>query len=187
MQKFEYEDTGIEGLKIIKPIIAEDKRGYFLKSYEKDCLEQIGITLEVSEINESKSKKGVLRGLHFQKRFPQAKLIRAEQGEIFDVAVDLRMGSPTYGQWRGVYLSAENRSMYFLPKGFAHGFLTVSDFAVITYTCDGKYRPDDEGGIAWDDPVVGVNWPADRVSQIILSEKDCAWGSFEAFTAYGGA
>ncbi len=179
MQRFEYEETELAGLKIVKPIYAEDTRGYFLKSYEKDCLAQIGIDLDVSEINESRSVKGVLRGLHFQKRFPQAKLIRAEQGTVFDVAVDLRKDSATYGRWKGIFLSAENQKMFFLPKGFAHGFLTLSDYAVITYTCDGKYMPDDEGGIAWNDGELAIKWPVAGQKTILLSEKDRRWDGFK--------
>lgn len=176
MQGFQYEEIGMKGLKLLQPVLAGDKRGYFLKCYERDWLEQAGIRLEVNEINESGSVKGVLRGLHFQKQFPQAKLVRVEQGEIFDVAVDIRKGSPTYGKWKGVYLSGENRNMFFLPKGFAHGFLTLSDYAVVTYTCEGKYVPEDEGGIAWNDPSVGVEWPAGGLEKLILSEKDQKWG-----------
>lgn len=179
MQSFKYEETGIEGLKIVWPMLAEDKRGYFLKCYEKECLERIGIKLEVSEINESRSVKGVLRGLHFQKQFPQAKLVRVEQGEIFDVAVDIRQGSSTYGKWKGVYLSGKNRKMFFLPEGFAHGYVTLSDYAVVTYTCAGKYVPEDEDGIAWNDPFISVEWPLEKIGELILSEKDQKWGALE--------
>lgn len=180
VQNFKYQETGIEGLKVVQPMLSEDNRGYFLKSYEKECLERIGIRLEVSEINESRSVKGVLRGLHFQKQFPQAKLIRVEQGEIFDVAVDIRKGSSTYGKWKGICLSEENRKMFFLPEGFAHGFLTLSDYAVVTYACAGKYLPEDEGGIAWNDPSVNVEWPVNKTGKLILSKKDQQWGTLEA-------
>lgn len=179
MQKFNYEETSIEGLKIVYPIIAEDSRGYFLKSFEKKSMEKIGIVMNVSEINESMSSKGVIRGIHFQKEHPQAKLIRVEEGEIFDVAVDLRKESISFGNWVGVRLSKINKKMFYLPKGFGHGFLTLSDTAIITYTCDGDYLPNDEVGIRWDDTSLKINWPLQEVPDIILSDKDKKWPHFE--------
>lgn len=181
MAEFMYEETGIEGLKIISPIVAEDHRGYFLKSFEKNLLKNIGIDLNVTEINESKSSKGVLRGLHMQKEYPQAKLIRVLEGEIYDVAVDLRKDSPTFGQWRGVILSRENRKMYYVPKGFAHGFLALSEQVVITYTCDGEYVPEDEKGLIWNDEDLKIDWPLERVEEVILSEKDKKWSTYKEF------
>lgn len=178
MRKFKTEETGIDGLKVVYPHFFGDDRGYFLKSFEKRELEDAGIFINITEINESKSYKNVLRGLHIQKKFPQAKLIRVEEGEIYDVAVDLRKNSPTYGKWRGVYLSKENRKMIFLPKGFAHGFFTVSEEAIATYVCDGEYIPEDESGIRWDDEHLKIEWPFDNNEILVLSEKDKQWGSF---------
>ena len=175
MQKFEYEETPLKDLKIIYSRFIEDERGYFLKSFEKESLKAIGVDIKVSEINESKSARGVLRGLHFQKKHPQAKLVRVISGEIFDVGVDLREGSVTYGQWYGVVLSETNRKMLYLPKGFAHGFLTLSENAVITYTCEGEYIPEDDCGICWNDEEIGVHWPISEDMKLVLSEKDRQW------------
>lgn len=172
MQKFDYQTTPIKDLIVVKARRFEDNRGYFLKSFEQESMNAIGISMNVTEVNESKSLKGVVRGLHFQKQAPQAKLVRAAYGCAYDVAVDLRKGSETFGQWYGVTLSDENRTMFYIPKGFAHGYLTLSDVALFQYVCDGKYVPGDEGGILWNDEKLAIDWPLEGISELILSEKD---------------
>ena len=167
---FTFEKTKIPGVVIIQPQVFGDNRGYFMETYKKTDYEAAGITREFVQDNESSSTKGVLRGLHFQKDHTQGKLVRVTHGEVFDVAVDVRPGSETYGQWVGVTLSSEKKNMFYIPEGFAHGFLVLSDFAEFTYKCDEVYHPEDEGGIAWNDPDIAVVWP--DVGQIILSEKD---------------
>ena len=162
----------IEGLFIIEPQVFGDSRGYFIETYHKDQFFKAGIDVEFVQDNQSSSKKGVLRGLHFQKEYPQDKLVRVLSGEVFDVAVDLRKGSPTFGKWQSVVLSEENHKQFFVPKGFAHGFYVMSDYAVFTYKCSDFYHPDDEGGIAWNDPLLGVKWPLVNGEPPILSDKD---------------
>ena len=147
----------IEGLKVIEPKVFGDARGYFFESYNYNDYAAAGITQEFVQDNQSASKKGVLRGLHFQKNFPQDKLVRVINGEVFDVAVDLREGSKTYGKWFGVVLSAENKKQFFIPKNFAHGFVVLSDYAEFAYKCTDFYHPDDEGGIIWNDPDIGID------------------------------
>ena len=149
----------IDGLYIIEPKIHGDERGYFFESYNKADLLEAGIDKEFVQDNENFSTKGVLRGLHFQKHYPQAKLARVVQGRVFDVAVDLRANSPTYGQWFGVELTAENNRQFLITEGFAHGMLVLSDTAKFVYKCSDYYHPGDEGGIAWNDPEVGIQWP----------------------------
>lgn len=149
----------IEGLYIIEPLVHEDSRGYFIETYNKKDMEQYGLDMEFVQDNQSCSTKGVLRGLHFQKEYPQGKLVRVIKGSVFDVAVDLREGSQTYGQWFGVTLTEENKKQFYVPKGFAHGFLVLSDVAEFCYKCTDFYHPGDEGGIAWNDPAIGVEWP----------------------------
>ena len=161
---------GIAGLHVIIPKVHGDNRGYFMETYSHRDMLQNGIDINFVQDNQSMSSKGVLRGLHFQKTFPQAKLVRVLKGEVFDVAVDLRKDSETYGQWVGVLLSEENHRQFMIPRGFAHGFVVVSDHAEFAYKCDEKYHPEDEGGILWNDPDVAVDWP--EVGEIILSEKD---------------
>ena len=162
--------TEIEGVYILEPKIFGDNRGYFFESYNENEFKANGLNYKFVQDNESKSKKGVLRGLHFQKTFPQAKLVRVLDGEVFDVAVDLRKDSKTYGKWVGVILSSENKRQFMIPRGFAHGFIVLSESATFTYKCDEFYHPEDEGGIMYNDPDVGVKWPFD--GEIILSEKD---------------
>ena len=162
--------TDIEGVVILEPKVFGDDRGYFMETYNKDDFEKLGLHYDFVQDNQSKSKKGVLRGLHFQKTHPQAKLVRVLEGEVFDVAVDLRKGSPTYGKWEGVVLSGENKKMFMIPRGFAHGFVVLSETAVFTYKCDDVYHPEDEGGICWNDPAIGVEWPYE--GEPLLSEKD---------------
>jgi len=167
---FKFNKTEIEGVFVIEPQVFGDQRGYFMETFkEKDFLDA-GLNYRFVQDNQSKSRKGVLRGLHYQKHFPQAKLVRVISGEVFDVAVDLRKDSPTYGKWVGVILSAENKKMFMVPRGFAHGFLVLSEEAEFVYKCDELYHPEDEGGIMWNDPEIGIVWPFD--GEPLLSEKD---------------
>lgn len=149
----------IEGLYIIEPTVHGDDRGYFMETYNQNDMHEVGLDMVFVQDNQSKSKKGVLRGLHFQKQYPQGKLVRVIKGRVFDVAVDLRPGSETYGQWYGVELSEENNKQFYISEGFAHGFLVLSDEAEFCYKCTDFYHPGDEGGLAWNDPDIGVEWP----------------------------
>lgn len=173
MSKFERTNTNIKGLCILKPTVFEDNRGYFFESYNANDFKEVGIENIFVQDNQSKSSKGVLRGLHYQLEHPQAKLVRVIKGEVYDVAVDLRPGSPTYGKYHGVVLSAENKLQFFIPRGFAHGFLVLSDEAEFTYKCDDFYHPNDEGGIIWNDPDINIEWPF--TENLIQSEKDQKW------------
>ena len=167
---FKFNKTEIEGVYIIEPQVFGDQRGYFMETFkEKDFLDA-GLNYRFVQDNQSKSRKGVLRGLHYQLHHPQAKLVRVISGEVFDVAVDLRKDSPTYGKWVGVVLSSENKKMFMIPRGFAHGFLVLSEEAEFVYKCDELYHPEDEGGIMWNDPEIGIVWPFD--GEPLLSEKD---------------
>ncbi|MFR3031677.1 MAG: dTDP-4-dehydrorhamnose 3,5-epimerase [Blautia sp.] len=166
----------IEGLRVIEPTVFGDDRGYFMETYNYNDFKEAGIDVEFVQDNQSSSRKGVLRGLHFQIQYPQDKLVRVVSGEVFDVAVDLREGSPTYGQWYGVVLTAENKKQFFIPKDFAHGFLVLSDHAEFTYKCTDFYHPNDEG-IDWNDPDIGIDWPVPEGMELIFSEKDQKWGS----------
>ena len=150
---------GIRGLCVITPALHGDERGYFMETYNLREMREAGLDHDFVQDNQSMSVKGVLRGLHFQKRYPQTKLVRVIRGEVFDVAVDLRTGSGTFGRWHGELLSAENRRQLLIPRGFAHGFLVLSDTAEFCYKCDDFYHPDDEGGLAWNDPEIGIAWP----------------------------
>jgi len=174
MKKFNFIKTSIEGVYIIEPTVFEDERGYFMETYHKKEFEDNGINVEFVQDNQSKSTKGVLRGLHFQYTQPQGKLVRAIKGEVFDVAVDLRKNSETYGQYESVILSEENKKQFYVPPGFAHGFLVLSDEAEFTYKCTDFYKGPDEGGIIWNDTDIGVEWPLDE-NELILSEKDKQW------------
>ncbi len=165
----------IEGLKVIEPTVFGDARGYFVETYNENDFKEAGINVIFVQDNQSGSKKGVLRGLHFQKEFPQDKLVRAISGEVYDVAVDLRPGSKTYGKWYGVLLSAENKKQFFIPKNFAHGFLVLSETAEFAYKCSDFYHPNDEGGLIWNDPDIGVQWPIPEGMELTLSEKDQKW------------
>ena len=179
MGKFKKIETGIEGLYVIEPTVFEDNRGFFMETYSKREFSEIGIDTEFVQDNHSKSIKGVLRGLHFQKQYPQAKLVRAVKGEVFDVAVDLRKDSKTYGKYYGILLSEQNKKQFFIPRGFAHGFLVVSDEAEFMYKTDDFYHPNDEGGILYNDSMIGINWPIEKIgglNNIIQSEKDKNWG-----------
>ncbi len=169
MGQFTFTKTDIEGVILIEPRVFGDERGYFMETYNKVDFIKAGITCEFVQDNQSKSIKGVLRGLHYQKQYPQAKLVRVTKGEVFDVAVDIRKGSPTYAQYVGVVLSAEKKNMLYIPKGFAHGFLVLSDEAEFTYKCDDFYRPEDEGGIRWDDPAIGIDWPVLEIEYSLIT------------------
>ena len=170
--------TPIEGVLLIKPQVFGDERGYFVETWQKERYEAAGINLPFVQDNHSKSTKGILRGLHFQKQFPQGKLVRAVRGTVFDVAVDLRTSSETYGKWFGVELSAENKKQFYIPEGFAHGFLVLSDEAEFAYKCTDFYHPGDEGGLLWSDETIGVQWPIEEGMELIISEKDKKWGGF---------
>ena len=176
MGKITVETCEIEGLKVITPAVFGDERGYFMETYNYNDYKEAGLDMEFVQDNQSMSKKGVLRGLHFQINFPQDKLVRVVSGEVFDVAVDLREGSKTYGKWFGVVLSAENKKQFFIPKNFAHGFVVLSDTAEFAYKCTDFYHPNDEGGLAWNDPEIGVKWPIPADMQLIISDKDQKWG-----------
>ena len=176
MGQFTFTKCNIEGLQIIEPNYIGDNRGYFMETYQYDDFKKAGITHNFVQDNQSMSKKGVLRGLHFQKNYPQAKLVRVLRGEVFDVAVDIRKDSKTYGQWYGVVLSGDNRKQFFVPEGFAHGFLVLSEEAEFVYKCSEFYRPDDEGGIRFDCPDINIEWPIEKGMTIIQSEKDKKYG-----------
>ena len=179
MGKIIVETCEIEGLKIITPQVHGDARGYFMETYNYNDFKEAGIDVKFVQDNQSASKKGVLRGLHFQINHPQDKLVRVIKGEVYDVAVDMRPGSATYGQWKGVFLSEENKKQFFVPKNFAHGFLVLSDYAEFCYKCSDFYHPGDEGGIMYNDPSVGVEWPIPEGMELTLSERDTKWGSFD--------
>lgn len=181
MGKFKKIDTSIDGVYIIEPTVFGDERGYFMETYSKEEFSKIGITNDFVQDNQSKSKKGVLRGLHFQRENSQAKLVRCIKGKVFDVAVDLRPGSKTYGKWEGVILSDENKKMFLIPRGFAHGFLVLSDEAEFTYKCDDIYNPNAEGGLYWNDKDVNIKWPMDDIKEeeLLTSPKDSKWPSLE--------
>ncbi len=198
MGKLKLESCPIQGLYIIEPTVFSDSRGYFVETYNRRDMEELGITLDFVQDSQSMSHKGTLRGLHYQKQHPQAKIIRVIRGRIYDVAVDLRSGSSSFGKWFGLELSEDNHRQLLISRGFAHGFLTLSDVATVCYKATDFYHPGDEGGIAWNDPELGVDWPElvggysgtpspkgyslRDGSPIILSEKDQRWpGIKEAF------
>lgn len=176
--------NGIKGLKVIEPTVYGDARGYFMETYNYKDFADCGIDCKFVQDNQSASKKGVLRGLHFQINYPQDKLVRVVNGEVFDVAVDLREDSETFGKWFGVTLSAENKKQFFIPKNFAHGFIVLSDYAEFCYKVTDFYHPNDEGGLFWDDPDIGVKWPMPKdmtKADLILSEKDKVWKGLEHY------
>lgn len=177
MGKITVETCDIEGLKVITPAVYGDERGYFMETYNYKDFKEVGLDVEFVQDNQSSSKRGVLRGLHFQINFPQDKLVRVVSGEVFDVAIDLREGSSTYGQWFGVNLSAENKKQFFIPKNFAHGFLVLSETAEFAYKCTDFYHPNDEGGLAYNDAAIGIEWPIPEGMELIISEKDQKWGN----------
>lgn len=190
--KVEKNMGGIEGLYVITPTVHGDSRGYFMETYNQKDMEENGLFLNFVQDNQSCSTKGVLRGLHFQKKYPQGKLVRVIKGSVFDVAVDIRPNSKTYGKWFGIELTEENKKQFYIPEGFAHGFLVLSDIAEFCYKCTDFYHPGDEGGLAWNDPDIHIIWPKlvgeyrgtaskegyhlkDGTS-LNLSEKDQLWG-----------
>jgi dTDP-4-dehydrorhamnose 3,5-epimerase len=172
MGKFNFIETKISDLYIIEPQIFGDTRGYFMESYNKQDFYDVGLTMEFVQDNESKSKKGVLRGLHFQISHPQGKLVRVTKGKVFDVAVDLRKNSPTFSKYVGVILTDENKKQLYIPEGFAHGFLVLSEIAIFNYKCTDYYRPADESGILWSDEDISVLWPLEGLASVFLSDKD---------------
>lgn len=176
--------NGIQGLKVIEPTVFGDERGYFVETYNYNDFAAAGIDCQFVQDNQSASKKGVLRGLHFQINYPQDKLVRVINGEVFDAAVDLRPGSETFGKWFGVVLSAENKKQFFVPKGFAHGYLVLSDYAEFCYKVTDFYHPGDEGGLLWNDPAIGIEWPMPEgmtMEDIVLLERDMKWGGIEEY------
>ena len=182
---------GIAGLCLVTPAVHGDSRGYFMETYNQADMAEAGIDITFVQDNQSMSRKGVLRGLHFQKQFPQCKLVRVIRGSVYDVAVDLRSGSRTYGRWHGELLTEENKHQFLIPRGFAHGFLVLSDVAEFCYKCDDFYHPNDEGGVAWNDPALAIRWPGlvgrypgsadaspytlEDSTPLCLSQKDQAW------------
>ena len=175
MGKITVTPCDIEGLYVIEPTVFKDERGYFVETYNQNDMKEAGLDMVFVQDNQSMSTRGVLRGLHFQKQFPQGKLVRVVRGKVFDVAVDLRSDSKTYGKWFGVELSAENMKQFYIPEGFAHGFLVLSDEAEFCYKCTDFYHPGDEGGPAWNDSEIGVEWPLEEGVDLIISEKDQKW------------
>lgn len=172
MGNYRFTKTDIDGVIIVEPQVFGDARGYFMESYTEKDFVAGGITCKFVQDNQSKSRKGVLRGLHYQTEHSQSKLVRVISGEVFDVAVDLRKDSETYGKWVGVLLSAENKKQFFIPKGFAHGFVVLSDEAEFCYKCDDYYHPEFEAGLMWNDPDIGIDWPIPYDVEVLLSEKD---------------
>jgi dTDP-4-dehydrorhamnose 3,5-epimerase len=173
----EFIKTEIDGVYIIETKVFGDNRGYFMETYNYNEFKEAGFDMVFVQDNQSKSRRGVLRGLHFQKNYPQGKLVRVFKGEVFDVAVDLRKDSKTYGKWIGVTLSEENKKQFYIPKGFAHGFLVLSEEAEFAYKCTDFYHPEDEGGLLWNDEDINIQWPLDNINmeELILSEKDKKW------------
>ena len=175
MGQIQVERCEIEGLAVITPTVHRDSRGYFVETYNLNDMKEAGIPVTFVQDNQSMSSKGVLSGLHFQKQFPQGKLVRALRGTVYDVAVDLREGSETYGKYFGVVLSEENMKQFYIPEGFAHGYYVMSDTAIFAYKCTDFYHPGDEGGVQYNDPEIGIDWPFDPETEIIISEKDAKW------------
>ena len=199
--KVEKNVAGIEGLCVITPAVHGDNRGYFMETYSQRDMEEAGLNIPFVQDNQSMSVKGVLRGLHFQKNFPQTKLVRVIKGSVFDVAVDLRKDSATFGKWYGIELTEENKKQFLIPRGFAHGFLVLSDTAEFCYKCDDFYHANDEGGLAWNDPSIGIRWPEvvgeyqgtasaegyamTDGTKLNLSEKDQKWAVLAETYVFG--
>ncbi len=181
MTPLQFKKARISGLVLIQPQVSEDKRGYFLKVFEKNVFLAHEISLSPHEELRSCSKKGVLRGLHFQREHAQDKLVHVLNGAIYDVAVDLRKGSDTFGKWEGFYLSEKNKTMLYIPRGFAHGFLSLEEGTVLNYLCGNQYNPEADGGILWEDPTIAVQWPLEKVEEIIVCDKDKALPTLEEF------
>lgn len=187
MAKFERVETGIEGLVVIQPTVFGDDRGFFMESYSRRDFKEIGIPEEFVQDNHSKSKKGVLRGLHFQTEKAQGKLVRVVAGSVYDVAVDLRKGSPTFGKWYGVELTATNKTQFYIPPGFAHGFVTLEDNTEFLYKCTDYYAPEFDSGVLWNDPEIGIEWNLEKYGisedEILLSAKDRVQQTLKEFAA----
>lgn len=191
MGNIRVEEAPIKGLYVIEPKVYGDSRGYFMETYNYNDMKAYGLDMAFVQDNQSMSTKGVLRGLHYQKSHPQGKLVRAIRGRVFDVAVDIREGSESYGRWFGIELTEENKKQFYISPGFAHGFVVLSDVAEFCYKCTDFYHPEDEGGIAWNDPAIGIEWPdvmktADGYSlidgtKLKLSEKDMKWGGLNIY------
>ena len=179
MGKIKVTTCDIEGLYVIEPTVFKDERGYFMETYNQNDFKEAGLNMTFVLDTQSMPVKGVLRGLRFQKQYPQGKLVRAVRGTVFDVAVDLRSDSKTYGKWFGVTLSAENKKQFYIPEGFAHGFLVLSDEAEFAYKCTDFYHPGDEGGLLWSDPEIGVDWPIEPGMELIISDKDKKWSGLK--------
>ena len=175
MGKFNFIETGIEEMFVVEPTVFEDNRGYFMETFQEKDFKDAGHDLKFVQDNQSKSTKGVLRGLHLQVNHPQGKLVRVIKGKVFDVGVDLRANSPTYGKWYGEILSEDNKKQLYIPPKFAHGFLVLSDEAEFLYKCTEFYHGDDESGIMWNDEDIGIKWPLDDIDEVILSDKDKEW------------
>lgn len=180
-RQFKFEKTGINGLTLIHPFVAEDERGYFMKTFRDDLFRQNEIVLGSVEDMTSMSYKGVIRGLHFQTKYSQDKFICVSQGEIYDVAVDLRRHSPTFGQWKGFYLNEENLLNLYIPSGFAHGFIALTDKVIFHYRCGQPYVPDYDSGILWNDKELNIDWPINKIGRLIISEKDKNLQSYKEF------
>lgn len=187
MDGFHFESTAISGLTVIFPFYTEDHRGNFVKPFEKDIFVENGVIFSPFEIFYTRSARGTVRGLHFQQRHSQDKLVQVLSGAAYDVAVDLRKGSETFGKWEGFMLTAENRKMLYIPRGFAHGFLALEDNTLLSYFCGDRYDPETDDGIRWDDPQLAICWPTGQVEKIILSDRDAGLPSLKKFVDKYGA
>ncbi len=181
MSKFKITKCEIEGLYILEPKVFYDDRGYFMETYNQNDFDKLGLNMKFVQDNESKSKRGVLRGLHFQKKHPQGKLVRVIKGSVYDVAVDIRKNSKTFGKWVGLELSEENKKQFYIPQGFAHGFLVLSEEAQFVYKCSDFYHPEDEGGIIYNDSTINISWPILEDMEVVISEKDKKWGGLKEY------
>ena len=173
----------IEGLHVIEPTVFNDERGYFMETYNQNDFKEAGLNMVFVQDNQSMSTRGVLRGLHFQKQFPQGKLVRVVRGKVFDVAVDLRSDSKTYGKWFGVELSAENMKQFYIPEGFAHGYISLTEDTIFSYQCSGRYVPQACGGILWNDPELNIPWPLEKygIREVIATDKDKNWPTLREY------
>ena len=181
MSKFKITKCEIEGLYILEPKVFYDDRGYFMETYNQNDFDKLGLNMKFVQDNESKSKRGVLRGLHFQKKHPQGKLVRVIKGSVYDVAVDIRKNSKTFGKWVGLELSEENKKQFYIPQGFAHGFLVLSEEAQFVYKCSDFYHPEDQGGIIYNDSTINISWPILEDMEVVISEKDKKWGGLKEY------
>lgn len=187
MKEFHFEEGALPGVKVIRPFFAGDSRGWFMKGFERDCFASHGVLFSPFEAFYTRSARGTVRGLHFQRRHCQDKLVQVLAGAVYDVVVDLRKDSAAFGKWEGVYLTAENRKMLYIPRGFAHGFLALKAGTLFSYLCGGRYDPESDGGIFWNDRRLNIDWPLDRIGEVILSEKDAALPSLDEFLQMYGS